>query len=64
MLGSIAVKLARRVDQTEASPPAIRELRVLLAQIAEIPDAPAGPLDQHRAHRATRRIGAMLSAVS
>lgn len=63
ILGRIAVRLARRVDQTGAAPAAIRELRVLLAQISEAPEAPAGPLDGIRARRAARRIGTMLTAV-
>jgi hypothetical protein len=64
VLGSIAIRLARRVDQSGAAPAAIRELRVLLAQISEVPDAPAGPLDRSRAQRATRRIDTLLAAAS
>lgn len=61
ILGRIAVRLAKRVDETGAAPAAIRELRVLLAQISEVPDQPAGPLDATRARRASRRIGTLLN---
>lgn len=64
VLGSIAVQLGRRVDQTGAAPAAIRELRVLLAQISELPEAEAGPVDGTRARRAARRIGTILTAVN
>lgn len=64
ILGSIAVQLGRRVDQTGAAPAAIRELRVLLAQISELPEAEAGPVDGTRARRAVRRISTILTAVS
>lgn len=60
ILCSIAVKLARRVDATDASPGAINQLRILLMQIAEVPEQPAGPVDGTRAKRAARRIGALI----
>lgn len=64
IIGRIAVKLARRVDDGGANTSAIREFRVLLMQLAEVPDQPAGPLDGQRARRAVRRIDQLLRAAS
>jgi hypothetical protein len=61
ILGEIAVRLARRVDESGALPAAVRELRVLLAQIGEVPNGPAGIVDEVRVQREQRRIAALLS---
>lgn len=63
ILCRIAVKLARRVDETGAAPAAIQQLRVLLMQIAEVPEQAAGPLDGTRARRAVRRLDQLLGRV-
>lgn len=64
LLGQIAVRLARRVDETGALPAAVRELRVLLAQLAEVPGRESGPVDELQARRAQRRLDQILAAAS
>lgn len=61
ILGEIAVRLARRVDETGALPAVVRELRVLLAQIGEVPNGLAGEVDEIRVRREQRRINALLA---
>lgn len=61
ILGTIAVRLAKRVDDSGALPAAVRELRVLLAQIGEVPNGEAGPVDETRLKREERRIAALLA---
>lgn len=63
ILGTIAVRLAKRVDDSGALPAAVRELRVLLAQIGEVPNGPAGVVDEVRLQREGRRIEALLAQV-
>lgn len=64
ILGTIAVRLAKRVDESGALPAAVRELRVLLAQISEVPGAPAGPVDEVRVQRAWRRLDALIATAA
>lgn len=64
ILGTIAVRLARRVDESGALPAAVRELRVLLAQISEVPAGPAGPVDEVRVRRAQRRLDQLIAATA
>lgn len=64
ILGEIAVRLARRVDQSGALPAAVRELRVLLAQLADNPTGPPGKVDDIRVQRAQRRLDALLANVA
>jgi hypothetical protein len=64
ILGTIAVRLAKRVDDSGALPAAVRELRVLLAQIAEVPSGPAGPVDEVRVQRAQRRLDQLIAAAA
>lgn len=61
ILGEIAVRLAKRVDDSGALPAAVRELRVLLAQIGDVPNGQAGPVDELRLQREQRRIAALLA---
>lgn len=61
ILGEIAVRLARRVDESGALPAAVRELRVLLSQIGEVPNGPAGVVDEVRVQREQRRIAGLLA---
>jgi len=63
LLAQIAVRLARRVDETGAMPAAVRELRVMLMQLTEVPNGPAGPLDEHRLRRAQKRLDAHLAGM-
>lgn len=60
ILCSIAVKLARRVDESGAAPAAIQQLRVMLMQIAEAPNGPAGPVDEMRLRHHQRQLDAFL----
>lgn len=64
ILGEVAIRLARRVDQSGALPAAVRELRVLLAQLAENPNGPSGMVDEVRVRRAQRRLDALLASVA
>lgn len=64
ILGTIAVRLAKRVDESGALPAAVRELRVLLAQISEVPGGPAGPVDEVRVRRAQRRLDQLIAATA
>ncbi|MEV6633889.1 hypothetical protein AB0M54_24370 [Actinoplanes sp. NPDC051470] len=64
ILGEIAVRLAKRVDDSGALPAAVRELRVLLAQIGEVPNGPAGVVDEVRLQRTQRRLNSLLSQAS
>lgn len=64
ILGEIAVRLARRVDQSGALPAAVRELRVLLAQLADNPAGPPGKVDDIRVQRAQRRLDSLLANVA
>src|SRR6266542_2026255 len=59
ILGTIAIRLAKRVDDSGAVPAAVRELRVLLAQLTEVPNGPAGQVDEIRVQRALRRLDAL-----
>lgn len=61
ILGTIAVRLAKRVDDSGALPAAVRELRVLLAQIGEVPNGSSGEVDEIRVRREQRRIAALLA---
>lgn len=61
ILSSIAVKLARKVDDAASNASAVKQLTVLLGQLAEQPELPPGPLDGIRAKQATRRIGNLLA---
>jgi hypothetical protein len=64
ILGTIAVRLAKRVDDSGALPAAVRELRVLLAQISEVPGGPAGPVDEVRVRRAQRRLDQLITSAA
>lgn len=64
ILGTIAVRLAKRVDESGALPAAVRELRVLLAQISEVPGGPAGPVDEVRVRRAQRRLDQLIASAA
>jgi hypothetical protein len=60
ILGTIAVRLAKRVDDSGALPAAVRELRVLLAQIAEVPNGGPGEVDELRLQRSRRRLDSLI----
>jgi hypothetical protein len=64
ILGEIAVRLAKRVDESGALPAAVRELRVLLAQISEDPAGPAGKVDEVRLQRAHRRLDQLIASAA
>lgn len=64
ILGTIAIRLAKRVDDSGAVPAAVRELRVLLAQLTEVPNGPAGQVDEIRVQRALRRLDALITNVA
>lgn len=64
ILGEIAVRLAKRVDESGALPAAVRELRVLLAQLAEVPNGPAGHVDEVRVRRSLRRLDSLIAQAS
>jgi len=61
LLAQIAVRLARRVDETGALPAAVRELRVLLVQLTEVPNGPSGRVDEVRLRAAQRRLDSILA---
>jgi hypothetical protein len=64
ILGTVAVRLAKRVEESGAVPAAVRELRVLLAQLTEDPNGPAGRVDEVRARRALRRLDQLIAQAS
>lgn len=64
ILGTVAVRLARRVEESGAVPAAVRELRALLAQLTEDPNGPAGRVDEIRARRALRRLDQLIAQAS
>lgn len=61
LLCLIAVRLARRVDETGAVPAAVAELRKLLMQLTEVPNGPAGPVDEIRLRAAARALDGLIA---